>query len=109
MRVVVQSVEDFLKNLDGVPPPMIVEKTIWVDRTRQRISETRYSVNLQASCVVDIKDGQFLLQYGEDCGIDYEDTEPETKGTESAGEKRKRLEEWCKLRGLVVRPGAVDF
>jgi len=109
MRVEVHSVADFIKNLDGLLPSGIVEKTIWVDQTRQKISEARYSVNLQASCVVNIADGQFLLLYGEDCGIDYEDAVPELKGTESAGEKRKCLEEWCELRDLMVRPGLVDF
>lgn len=109
MRVVVHSVGDFLNNLDRVLSSAIVEKTIWVDQTRRKVSEVKFSVNLQASCVIDIQDGQFLLQYGEDCGNDYEDSELELKGTDLANEKRDRLEEWCKLRGLMVKPGVVDF
>jgi len=109
MRVVVHTVEDFLQNLNGCLPSAIVEKTIWVDQTRRKVSEARFLVNLQASCVVDIKDGQFLLQYGEDCGMDYEDSEPELEGTKSAEEKREALNSFCKYRGLSVRPGIVDF
>jgi len=109
MRVVVHSVEDFVENLEVYHIDRIVEKTIWMDQTRRRISEVKFIVNLQAMCVVDIQDGQFLLQYGEDCGADYEDSELELKGTDSANEKRDRLEEWCKLRGLMTKPGVVDF
>jgi len=107
MRVVCQTIEAFVENLRiGTP----VEKTVWVDITAREVNEHKMVMNLQASAVVQLPDGgEFLLQYGEDCGYDFTDGEPEMEGTKAAKHRRGYLIEQCEDMGLMVRPGIVGI
>jgi hypothetical protein len=69
----------------------------------------RFVVGLQASAVVSMKEGgEYLLQMGVECGMDYRDASNELDGTKEATKQRKLLEDFCKSKGLMVRPGVVQ-
>jgi len=106
VRVVCHTVEAFVENLRiGT----LVEKTVWIDVSSKQAAEHKIAWNLQASAVVRLADGgEFLLQYGEDCGYDYTDGEPELEGTQAVKHRRGYLVEQCEDMGLTVRPGLVS-
>jgi hypothetical protein len=106
MRIVCHSVEDFLENLKVGE---VFKKTVWVDTTRKKESESVESVVFQASAVLEVEGGEALLQYGEECGLDYTDGSAETEGTEKANENRGKILDWCATQGLTVKPGIVDM
>lgn len=108
MRVTCSSVPDFLVNLeDGL---RVLKKTIWLNRERKEIGECKFLVSLQASAVVGLESGgEFLLQYGEECGLDFTDGDGQTDGSNIAGIRTKRVHEFCGEHGLKVKPGVVDF
>ena len=115
MRVTCGTIDEFIENLKALPHGAVFQKVIYVSRTRNSIDGTarngvRFSVVLQASAVVDLgDDGQYLLEAGEDCGIDYEDSTQERKGTERASELRQKIKRHCESHGIDVRPGIVDM
>ncbi len=114
MRVVCVTIDDFLENLDKEPKEAVYRGIIYVDVIRQPIDSSkrnaaRFSVVFQASAVIDVKEGQFLLEMSEDCGTDYNDATQEMIGTNAAKGLKEILEKYCSEKGLVVRPGVVDF
>jgi hypothetical protein len=56
---------------------------------------------------MEIGDGQFILDVGEDCGIDYHDASQEMIGSEMAQGLLKKLSEWCADQKVVILPGVV--
>lgn len=106
MRITCHTIEAFIANLKMGD---IFEHTVWVDQTKREINEQKYVVNLQASAVLVFPSGgESLLQYGEDCGADLLDGDPDRSGSEIADVKRKKLVEYCDDVGLKVRSGLVD-
>ena len=106
MRITCHTIEAFIENLKLGD---VFEHVVWIDRTEREINELKHVVNLQASAVIDFQDGQALLQYGEDCGVDLLDGVPKMEGSEIAAVKRKKLIEYCDDVGLKVRSGMVDM
>lgn len=107
MRIVCHTIGAFIENLID---RNVFEKTVWIDRTKQEINENKFLVNFQASAVIMLgKDGDILLQYGEDCGYDHTDGEVSCAGTEQMEKGRKQLVEYCRSVGLIVKPGVVDM
>jgi hypothetical protein len=69
----------------------------------------RFVVGIQASAVVSMKEGgEYLLQMGLECGIDYRDSTNELSGTEEASRNEKLIKDFCSSNGLMVRPGVVQ-
>lgn len=107
MRVVCRTIEAFIENLRVGQE--VVEKTVWVDEFRERLSDHKFRCNIQASAVMGLSGGgEFLLQYGEDVGFDFTDGEKEMEGTAVLGHRKGYLKERCEELGLVVRPGMVS-
>lgn len=116
MRVVCNSVDDFITNLKAQIGTAIFEQTVWASVTRNPLGKenqreaVRFSVVYQASVVVNTNDGgQYLLEVGEDCGIDYEDATQDRSGTKRAQELIEKVQGCCDKRGLKVRPGIVSI
>ncbi|MDO8682502.1 MAG: hypothetical protein Q7N50_03355 [Armatimonadota bacterium] len=105
---------DFFQHLNVVKPDDIYGRVIYVDVNRRCIDgqgqpKVRWSVVIQASAVVASEDGgQYLLQAGEDCGLDYEDASKEHTGTERAKSLREALEDRCVDLKLRLLPGVVS-
>ena len=115
MRVVCHSVDDFLVNLRGVPEGMVLQGIVYVSIHRNPVDGTKrdavkFDVTIQADAVVNLPgdDGQYILQYGEQVGRDYEDSSQEFKGTERAEEIKRKIIEHCDDVGLKTRPGVVE-
>jgi hypothetical protein len=69
----------------------------------------KFVVGVQTSAIVSMKEGgEYLLQMGVECGIDYKDSTNELTGTEEATRQKKLIEGFCKQKGLMVRPGVVQ-
>ena len=69
----------------------------------------RWEVELQASAVVDLGDeGQYLVQMGESCGIDYHDNSQEMGGTIEANRLKAIAKSFCDSYGLRVGPGKIQ-
>ncbi len=121
MRIICTNLDDFIENLEKEPSENILRKTVYVSRTVNPVDGTKltavkFSVNFQASAIVNLVEengndsyGQYLLEFGEDCGFDYDDSTQEKKGSERCEDLRKRLECCCLSRGLHIRPGILDM
>lgn len=114
MRVVCGTVDEFIENLQNGDGE-ILQNTVRVSRTRNpwddnKMEEVRFDVVFQVSAVVDMgEDGQYLLEAGERCGTDYEDSTKEMAGSDRATVLRRKIEDYCGEAGLTVLPGVIDM
>ena len=113
MRVVCQSASEFIDDLHvqvkGRGPDCVLQKTVRVSMSRRPIDSVRFAVTFQASAVVVLPDGgEYLLQCGMDCGIDYEDATEEMKGSDRAAAETKVLKLFCDASGLALGPGVIE-
>ncbi len=82
---------------------------MYFDRSAQDVSEVKQLVTLQLSAVIDLDDGgQYLLQCGQECGHDYNDSTQDMGGTEHGGELLREVQGLCEQAGLELLPGMVD-
>ena len=95
-------------------PSAILQRAVRASTTRNPIDGIKYdavkfSVVFQASAVVRLDDGgEYLLDYGEDCGTDYMDEPKKLEGSERANVLREKLAGFCDDYGLLVRPGIIE-
>lgn len=112
MRVICNSIADFLTNLASVKSEDILEKTIWINRTTQDPNDEGMVdiITLQASAIIDTEDGgQYLLEGGEICGKDHYDGDEEKKGSDRANELLERIDDLCSANGLKTKPGVLGI
>jgi hypothetical protein len=116
MRIECQTCDEFMANLKDVPAADILLQTVYVSMTERPLdtSDKRqavsFSITVHASAVVNLADGgQYMVDYGEDCGLDYRDASKELVGTQTAGRIREKLVSFCDDHGLRVRPGIVQI
>ena len=110
MRIECHSIDDFITNLWTEPPGSVMQKQICVDVTSRDVDGIKFMINIQATAVIDLPDGgQYLLQAGEDCGIDYRDTTQDYAGSEKMEEQKDKLKNVCEELGLTIRPGVIGF
>ncbi|MCK9570092.1 hypothetical protein M0R72_14205 [Candidatus Pacearchaeota archaeon] len=114
MRVVCNTIEDFVENLKIEGGNHVFQKVVYVTMSKRPLgSDSKrtavvFAVNFQASTVVDLGEGQYILDFGEDCGMDYMDGDKELNGTDQATRMRGQLQECCESLGLSIRPGIVQ-
>jgi len=115
MKVNCGSLTDFLANLQGLSDNEIFRKTVWVQvdfvpldgKTPGESARTK--VEFMAVALADHSQGQYLIEFGLDCGVDYrEGGEPELNGTKRADLEEGNLEVYCEERGLTLLPGLLD-
>ncbi len=110
MRVVCQTISEFLENLEHEPDDAVLQKTIRVSCILKFVHEAKSEIIVQASAVVSIgEEGQYLLEAGEICGMDYKDASGECQGTDKAEYLRGMIKEVCDRRGWSIRPGIIDM
>lgn len=111
MRVTCATVEEFLTNLGSVQPSDVFQQRVYVSRTPRRVDEAgvKIAVTLHASAVISLEGGEYLLDYGEDCGLDYEDASQQYDGTNAASMRKAAIAAVCERLGLKVMPGVVDY
>ena len=113
MRVVCYSVADFLTNLAEEPVKYVLQQTVHISTTYRNLGESSAGlikqVTVHATAVVELPNGgEYLLDYGEDCGKDYHDGEKDLARTKKAEEISFRIIEACDDVGLKVRPGIIE-
>ena len=111
-RVLCPTVKDFITNLRAGRE--IFEDTIWVSIVRSPIDGTnhdaaKFDVVIQASAVVQQAETEYLVDFGEQCGRDYEDATQEKAGTERAHATLELINQYAAERGLRVLPGVLDI
>ncbi len=115
MKVECDTLDDFLANLEAENSGKVYKDTIYVNKisspldNQDKRKAVRFLVVLRVSTIIDMGDGEYLLNMEEECGIDYNDASQEKEGTEVCDVKEKRLKEFCECNGLKIRPGVVDF
>lgn len=112
MRVVCHTVEEFLVSLLAEGSEHVFQKVVRVSTNRRPLDTdlVKWQVNFQVSTVIDLgEDGQYLLEAGEDCGTDYEETEPESNGMDKANSLRNQVGRCCVEMGLRLLPGIIDL
>lgn len=115
MRVVCSTIEETIERLKADGPGNTYNRELNVSKTREPIEgdrrgsnkAVRFRVTLHMSAVVnrDEQGGQFLVECGEDCGVDYEDSVPETQGSQRAFELETKIRQFAADCGLKVKPG----
>lgn len=119
MRVVCSSVSDFMKDLEtqvgASGPDCVVQKTVRINIDKSSLEgkpirdSVKIGVILQASAVIILSnDGEYLLQLGFDCGVDYLDASKELRGTKVAEALSVEIENFCRTLGLVTGPGMIE-
>jgi len=115
MRVACPTVDDFLTNLLAEGSERVYRKVVYVSITKNPVdgnkkTAIRWDVNFQTSAIIELEDeGQYLLEFGEDCGMDYHEAEPELNGTDHAKKLKNMILAACLENDLVVRPGIIDM
>lgn len=115
MRVRCYTVDEFLGDLALEDPSHILQQVVRVSTTRNpmgnngRDKVVKHGVVFQASAVVALDGGgEYLLECGVDCGIDYEDASQEFVGSVRAGDLKQQIIEFCQCRQLSIRPGMIE-
>ena len=114
MRVICNDLDDMLTNLKLEMPSAILQRAVRVSTTRNPQGGTkqtamRFNVTFNASAVVRLSGGgEYLLEFGEDCGTDYMDEPKKLEGSERAAGLREKLVGFCDDYGLLVRPGIIE-
>ena len=115
MRVTCRNVEEFLADLVLGGDEKILQNAVRVTTFRNPIDGTKrdavkFSVVLQASAVVLLpNEGEYLLEVGEDCGVDFVDATQDFEGSDHAAELKDRIKGFCRTHGLEVRPGLIEI
>lgn len=116
MRVVCSDLDAFLLNLQHEPPSNIFQHAVHVSTTSRPLDSSdkrkavKFAITFQASAIINLDDGgQYMIDYGEDCGVDYRDDSQELVGSDYAAKLRAKLVEFCDDRGLSIRPGIVEL
>lgn len=117
MRITCHSIDEFIISLDqGVDRNKgegLYQNTIRVSVVRRPVDGTvrdavKFDVVIQASTVVELPDeSQYLLEFGQNCGRDYEDATQEKTGSDNAEEIRGRIVRYAQERGWRVLPGII--
>lgn len=112
MRISCQTVEDFLKNIEG---ETVYQDTVFVEKTRTSMNgssprdATSFQVYFRIGCVLEYADsGQSMIDCVEDCGIDRHTCDGDLSASERCESLRMKVEEVCQKSGLRVRPGMLD-
>jgi len=111
MRVECKSIQDFLLNLDNIAMERVIESTIRVSISENR-EGVKYYVNFQASALIQLAeyDGQYLLEFGADCGRDIRGTsDPDFEGTSKAMAFKAEVIEMCDKKGWTTLPGVISI
>ena len=112
MRIICPTAEDFIANLTDAAG--LLEGTIWCSTVRGPGGENKreavvFNVIFQASAVVVTASGaEYLVDFGLQCGDDYEDAMQEREGTTRADEVRQLIADFAKGKGWRVLPGIID-
>lgn len=117
MRVVCDTMDGFIANLAHQmddEDQSVVRSAVYLSVTRRGLDDqdlrkaAKIVIGIHASAVINIIDGQFLLDYGEDCGVDYHDGTGESGGSARVNQLREQLNLFCKQAKLYLLPGIVD-
>ena len=109
MRVLCNSIADFLTNLESFPAENVIEKTVWINRTEDSPEAVKH-INLHASAVIiTSEDIEYILEGGEWCGKDYTDGEQEKEGSKRAEKLIDQIRVMCVEKGLIIKPGMLDM
>lgn len=114
MRVECHTMEEFLEDLsmriESSGPECVYQRMVRAT-VAERLSPDggRKFIAFQASAVVGADGGEYLLQVGIDCGVDYTDSTAESPGSESASRLKGLLKDFCTRKGLVVGPGLISI
>ena len=125
MRTICKTVDDFLENLrieltqfgnssSTTKQHPIHRKAIYLTQIdvpieEDKLNAVRFDVMIQIGAVVVTEEGEYLLECIESQGIDYRDASNEKKGTEQSELTVARIEEFCKLNQLTIRPGSLSY
>ena len=110
MRVVCDTIADFIKNLEIETPAHIYRGVVHSTVSSRPVdgdkrSAVKFDVTIQASAVIELPNGdQFILEVGELCGTDYRDNTQELNGTIRANELSGLLRVFCESNGVSLRP-----
>ncbi len=111
MRVVCNSVGEFLENLHAEGGDRVLQGVVRVSTSRNPVDKygAKALVALQVSTVIIIgEEGQYILEAGEDCGPDYPG-EGDCPGAKRLETLRGAIKKTCELLGLDVRPGFIQL
>lgn len=119
MRVTCFSIEEAIERLKSDGPSNIFRHEISLSKTKEPVDGDRrgermaskFRVTLHLSAIMNLLpgDGQYLLQCGEECGLDYEDATQEKAGSVYAWEMEVKLRQFATEHGLSVKPGILQI
>jgi len=113
VRVECKSIQDFLCNLKALSKEQVIEGIVRVSISErdERGDGPYFYINFQASALIQLADyeGQYLLEFGEDCGRDIRDSEPDFEGSGNAYALEAEVKAMCNEKGWRILPGIISI
>ncbi len=108
MRIKCDTIDGFLKNLDGAD---VHRKTVHYNRSQRDVGEVSVEIWYQVSAVVRFEedDGEALVEAGMLCGIDRDADDGGTDGTREQERLHNQVLAYCVLNDLKPMPGILDI
>ncbi len=112
MRITNQSVDEFLESLQDVE--LVFDGTVRISINKNAVegqgrTPVKFDVVIQVATVVVIdEESSYLLEAGEMCGIDYEDSSEERGGSKRAVELKERVKAFAASKGWRTLPGIIS-
>lgn len=109
IRILCPSLDDFAQNLREAlgKGHGIFENMVWASVTRKSINESKKEVNFLASCVIQLQESEYILEFVQPCGFDYDDGSGEREGSIAALELKDKVVALAEECGLQVLPGII--
>lgn len=108
MRIVCESFEDFLLNLELDHDQSLFENSIRVSVSKRDRTEVGEKVYLVCSVLLQTEQAEYLVEYGEFCGYDYFD-DSTLVGTSRAESIKETLTSRAVARSWRIRPGILGM
>lgn len=119
MRVTCTNADEFLeciqRGVDTTRGDKLFHDTIRVSIIRRPVDGSvrdavKFDVVIQGSTVIRSPDNsEYLLEFGENCGRDYEDADAEHEGTRNAKMIKQRISDFARQSGWKVLPGIIGL
>lgn len=112
MRIKCSSIDEFVACLTQLKiNETLFGNSVRVSRSERERDSVSFHVVIQTSTVVLMGEGgaEYLLEAGEDCGLNFKDSGGRYDGNQKYEMLRGRIRDLCVQRGWEILPGVIDI
>lgn len=111
MRVICRDIEELTESLTAALADggTLFERAVRISVSRNAKNEHVAQITIHVGAVVCAPDGQYLVEYAEQCGLDCTDGKADLAGSDKATQRRQSMQDWCGQHGCRILPGLIDY